>query len=384
MPRTSISLAVGSIFLALAAGCSHQLASQPSASNPPPLPAANSTAAQPSPANLAQKTSRYAQEVSPLLDRKNTATATPREPADSVVEWGKPASPAQQAAAPAPSTQPEAVRHRIANCPAELAAARIGDDFSVPLILPESADRIAPLAKAAPAAVMSTDATEQKLQQLVRDYPHDLANQLNYQLIRFIKDEQTPDLSSVTNLSPEDREILSALMDGLSNFRNTTRADGNLMLSRKIQPLLEMADRLRSEAELTIPTIALCTRVDSFGVYKPVPSIRFAAGNVNEVIVYCEVANFTSIQNEQKMWETRLKEELVLYTDTGLAVWPEKSNAELFVDNARNRRHDFFIPRKIKLPATLTIGRYLLKITLTDERSNRVAEATTPIEIVAE
>ena len=269
------------------------------------------------------------------------------------------------------------------NRPASLASAKFDDDNSVPLILPESADQMDSPAKPAALTITNTDETEKKLQQLVHDYPRNLGDQLDYQLLRFVRQERTPEMGSITGLSSEDREIVSALMDGLNNFRNTTRADGNLMLSRKIQPLLEMADRLRSEAELAIPTVALCTRVDSFGVYRP-RGQRFGAGKENVVIVYCEVANFTSVQDDQKMWQTRLKQEMVLYTDTGLAVWPEKTNAEVFVDTARNRRHDFFIPRKVTLPATLTIGRYLLKITLTDESSNRVAEATTPIEIVAE
>ena len=84
------------------------------------------------------------------------------------------------------------------------------------------------------------------------------------------------------------------------------------------------------------------------------------------------------------MWHTQLKQEMVLYTESGLAVWPEKSNVKLFVDTSHNRRHDFFVARNVNLPASLTIGRYLLKVTLTDDQSNRVAESTTPIEIVAE
>src|SRR5258708_40019751 len=104
------------------------------------------------------------------------------------------------------------------------------------------------------------------------------------------------------------------------------------MLSKKIQPLLDMADRLRSQAELTIPTMALCSSVDRFGVYTPITTTRFGAGKVNSVVVYCEVSNFASIQDETKMWHTQLKQEMDLYTESGLAVWPEKSNVKLFVD----------------------------------------------------
>jgi hypothetical protein len=317
---------------------------------------------------LAHKTSQYAQDVGPLLNGRTGRPAT--QP--SVVQWVQPAAP------PASPSQ--------ANQAVTLASAKLTEDPSLPMVLPESADHITPSAtQPSGSNLVPTDEYEKKLQQMVRDYPRDLGAQLDYQLLRFVREESTPELAEVAQLSLEDREMLSALMDGLTNFRNCVRAEGNPMLSRKIQPLLEMADRLRSETELSVPTIALCTRVDSFGVYKPLRSARFAAepDRDNEAIVYCEVANFTSVQNADKMWETRLRQELVLYTDAGQRVWPDKPNEQLFVDLARNRRHDFFIPRKIKLPATLAVGRYLLKLTLTDDQSHRLAEATTPLEIVA-
>jgi hypothetical protein len=323
---------------------------------------------------LAHKTSQYANEVAPLLNNRGTHPAT--QP--SVVQWVQPAN------APAAAAPPQA------NQAVTLAAAKLTEDSSVPLILPESADHITPPAPQTPstqpaeAVSVSTDEYEKRLQQMVRDYPRDLGAQLDYQLLRFVRQESTPDLAEVAQLSLEDRELLSALLDGLTNFRNTVRSQANPMLSRKIQPLLEMADRLRSQTELNIPTVALCTRVDSFGVYKP-RSARFVAepDRDHEVILYCEVDNFTSIQNAQKMWETRLRQELVLYTDAGQRIWPDKPDLQLFVDQARNRRHDFFIPRKIALPSTLAVGNYLLKMTLTDEQSHRLAEATTPLEIVA-
>jgi hypothetical protein len=311
---------------------------------------------------LARKTSEYAQNMSRLLDQQTQGPAT----RPSVVQWVEPA------------TQPTP----IPNQPAALASARIRDDQSLPMILPESADQIPQASQhTAATTVPSTDDLESKLQKLVHDYPNDLGNQLDYQLLRFVRDEQTPDMADVAQLSGEDRDILLALLDGLNNFRNAAHADGNLMLNRKIQPLLEMADRLRSQAQLAIPTVAFCSEVNSYGVYQPMPSSRFPAGADNQMIVYCEAANFSSVQGSDRMWRTRLKQEMVLYTDTGLAVWPDKPNAESFVDQSHNRRHDFFISRKIELPSVLTAGKYLLKITLTDEESNRVAEANAPLEI---
>ncbi len=332
-----------------------------------------------------RKTSEYAQNVTPLLTSAGSA-ASSRNPSSanrpSVVEWVNPTSKP-----PADAGNSQAADHSpVANRPVALAADRLKQDSSLPMILPESADHIpqASGASVASPAAISTDEYELKLQKLVHDYPRDLGNQLDYQLLRFVRDEPTPDLSDVMQLSAEDRDILLALMDGLNNFRAAARSDDNLMLNRKIQPLLEMADRLRSEAQLAIPTVAFCSEVSSYGVYRPMPSSRFPAGRDNDLIVYCEAANFTSVRGNDSLWRTRLQQQMVLYTDTGQSVWPDKPNSATFVDESRNRRHDFFISRRITLPPTLAAGNYVLKITLTDEESNRVTEASAPLEILAD
>jgi hypothetical protein len=354
---------------------------------------------------LARKTRQYARDMSSILDQQQDGSGPVSLPASrpSVVEWGdlmrESATPGgvtpggtvqstagqpvavQASAVVAPTTQPSGVSDDRANRPASLAAAKANDD--VPQILPESADHITDSTTAGGVNVPSDD-LEKKLYQNVLDYPRDLGNQLDYELLRFVRDESTPDLSTLSGLTSEDKEVLSALLDGINNFRNTVRADGDAMLGQKIQPLVDMVDRLHQQAELAIPVISLCTRVDSFAVYKALPTCRFPAGADNEVIVYSEVANFTSALNNDKMWETRLKQEMTLYTEGGMAVWPEQSNQQLFVDVAHSRRHDFFIARKVQLPQALTIGRYLLKVTITDPQSSRVADATTPIEIIAE
>jgi hypothetical protein len=227
-------------------------------------------------------------------------------------------------------------------------------------------------------------ALETKLGQAVRDYPRDVAGQLDYQLLQFVEDRQTPEMSALGGLPDEDRAILTTVMDGLGNFRETVRSDNNMLLSRKIKPLLDMADRLRSQGELTIPTARLCTKVDGYGMYKEIDPARFSAGVEHPVIIYCEVENFASQLNDAKLWETRLSQEAVLYTDTGMQIWPDKVTPIAAVDTCRNRRHDFFMVNIIHLPGDLTIGRYLLKVTISDELANRVAESTVPLEIVAE
>jgi hypothetical protein len=223
-----------------------------------------------------------------------------------------------------------------------------------------------------------------RLAKRVNDYPHDISAQFDFQLMQFMMDEPVPNLSTLSSLSDEDREMLSAIMDGLSNYRNNLRADNNMLLSRKVRPLLEMSDRLRSLADLTIPTLALCSEVKGFGNYTPFDGDppHFSAGVDHPVLLYCEVQNFSSQLNDAKMWQTALDQDAVLYTEGGMAVWNDKTQA--VNDTARNRRQDFFIVQRMRLPSTLPIGRYLLKVTIEDKQSHHVAESTQPLLIVAE
>lgn len=224
-------------------------------------------------------------------------------------------------------------------------------------------------------------ALSDRLAKRVQDYPHDVSAQFDYQVLRFMMDQPVPDLSTIASLPDEDREMLSAVMDGMSMYRNNLRADNNMLMSRKVQPLLDMAGRLRALADLTIPTLALCQEVKGFGNYTPFEGDppRFSAGVAHPVILYAEVQNFLSQLNTSKMWETQLSQDAVLYTEEGMPVWTDKTRS--VTDTARERRQDFFIVQRIDLPATLPMGRYLLKVTIQDQQSHHVAESTQPLVI---
>ena len=64
----------------------------------------------------------------------------------------------------------------------------------------------------------------------------------------------------------------------------------------------------------------------------------------------------------------------------GVLAWSDDKRE--VTDECRNRRHDFFAYNIIDLPPTLTVGRYVLKVSIEDKNADRVAEATVPVEIV--
>jgi hypothetical protein len=250
----------------------------------------------------------------------------------------------------------------------------IGDE---PRIVPESADF-----QSASPGTLRNDELGNRLRHRLGQNPQDIADQLDLQLYGMLNEDPTAELAAVSALPDDDRELISALIDGLSNFRSTVRQNPNLLAAQKIKPLIEMADRLRSQADLTVATVQLCSRVDAYGKYTPITPARFTAGKASSVIVYCEVENFATKQNARQMWETRLTEQVTIFTDTGMLAWSD--DVHPVTDECRNRRHDFFAYNVITLPKHLTLGRYLLKVSIEDKNADRVAELSVPFEMTAD
>ena len=340
------------------------------------------TPGQPAPDLLAQKTAAYANSL-----QGSDPTDKDASPDGSAALFDKPGGhrhrgqnpfEAQPAAQAPPVVAPPVVVVPPPPVPAaQLASAQISPVPAVkndePKIMPESAD----FASTGP----SKDVLGDRLRKRTRDNPADVADQLDLQLYGMLNDDPAPELAEVTLLTNDDREIVSALVDGISNFRSAIRQDSTMLQAKKIQPLLDMADRLRSQADLTVSTVVLCRRVMGYGNYEPITPTRFPAGKENRVIVYCEVANFLAKQNSQQMWEAKMSEQVTLYTDAGMMAWTGGTNQ--LTDECRNRRHDFFCYNLIQLPPNLTVGRYMLKVSIEDQNAGRVAETTVPLSIAA-
>lgn len=352
---------------------------------------------------IAWKAQNYAKEIAPLIEAR-TATA-PRgsitggavATAPSQVTWldpadfrlGGPAAIKSDETRSAPAVKPvimttpgSANQGAITVEPAAKPPAGTPAPSKMEIATADPAVQDPKPVRAVSQSTVTSDVLADKLSRKVKDYPRDVAAQLEYQMFEFLRDESAPQLSTLSALPSEDRELVSAVMDGLANLRNALRADSNMLLSRKIKPMLDMSERLRSQSDLTIPTMALCKSVTNFATFEPIEPARFVSSVDHQVIVYCEVGNFTSNLNDKQLWETRLTWDLTLFTDQGLQVWSDKT--ETITDAARSRRRDFFVRKIITLPKNLSVGRYLLKASLVDTQSNRVAEATTPIVIVVQ
>lgn len=193
---------------------------------------------------------------------------------------------------------------------------------------------------------------------------------------------ESPTNALGTKLAPAD---LRSLIDARERLlANPTEANRTLLKSlAKIAPA----------GGVRVSRAVLCRRVEGFGRYEPLTTDTFIAGRPIRAIVYTELDGFLAraartgdpVQNGVPMTEqvsVELTQSLTLYQDAdGLQAWHKP--AQRVVETTRAARRDFYLIHTIELPANLTIGRYRLKVTVTDVTSGASDEVTMPITIVA-
>ncbi len=185
---------------------------------------------------------------------------------------------------------------------------------------------------------------------------------------------------AVSALDPDKRDQVRRyhrVIVGLA--QDVASADGQL----DEQAVLDRIDDLFGPQPMRVTNAELCRRVRGYGVYEPFESRVFLAGREHPIIVYAELDNYRVAQTNDQQYEVRLTQKLVLYNESdGLAVW-QQPRVEI-VDQSRNRRRDFFVVQMIRLPARLNVGKYLLKIRITDQHGGSLDEVTLPIQVVAD
>lgn len=135
--------------------------------------------------------------------------------------------------------------------------------------------------------------------------------------------------------------------------------------------------------ELRIKRFELCKRVQSYGVFDPIESRSLLAGTPHRLGLYVELEHFTSQELSPGQYEVKLQQEVELFNMAdGLAVW--RQPVVRIVDQSRNVRRDFFTWQVVELPPRLTVGRYILKVRVTDVHAQMVSEDAVEVRIIAD
>ena len=235
---------------------------------------------------------------------------------------------------------------------------------------------------------------EAEVLQRLSERPSSAASVLDYELLRLLEGDVTAaqlaggaddaePVATAGDLTEEDRRLLGTVREGLLAFRQTLRraeAGPAPLPSEKIEPLMAMARELRRQVGLTLPEIVLCSSVTGFGAYESLAP-QFPTGQPRRTILYVEVDHFASRASGGGGWETNMTLSAVLYDPEGRPVMtmPETQ----IVDHSRRKRRDFFISGYLDLPAAAEAGEYVLKVSVRDDLSQRIAEQSLKVEFVS-
>lgn len=135
---------------------------------------------------------------------------------------------------------------------------------------------------------------------------------------------------------------------------------------------------------LSVPTVELCTRVDSFGRFNAIANRKFLAGTTPKFIVYSEVAGFTSVLEESR-FVTRLATRIVIETERdNVEVWRRSPEWTGSLDGSDVRRNEFFLGEIVQLSQHLTVGGYRLKVEVRDESTGAISSTAVSFQVVAD
>lgn len=148
-------------------------------------------------------------------------------------------------------------------------------------------------------------------------------------------------------------------------------------------PLDRILASLQTRDKLRLNRLCLCQRVDGFGQVVEYPKRGLTTGD--DVLIYCEVANFKSRWQEAADatgFETRLAGSCVLIDAAGDAV-AEKEYG-VVCDVSRTERKDFYLVFPWRVPH-LAPGQYRLMLIIHDELAGRTAAGNEaiPFDVVA-
>lgn len=187
------------------------------------------------------------------------------------------------------------------------------------------------------------------------------------------------------SLSPPELKAVNAVRDlirGLVGDPATARDP-----AKAADRVMDVLKQLAQSKPLAIARAALCSKVNGFGQYTPLGGSAFLAGGTSKAIIYTEIDGFShrdEVNSGEPMYAVELSQEAALFhagDNTLQWRWPEQQIREV----SRNKRRDFFVIRQIDLPRNLTVGQYVLKVTIRDKvDAKAVAQTSLPITIVAD
>jgi hypothetical protein len=190
------------------------------------------------------------------------------------------------------------------------------------------------------------------------------ALEVNLKLLEFLRHQLVND-GTLISLSPDEKESWEHQLEAMETMTHGggEEATGEAT-DATLDSLRKAMARLESIAELQVTNGAICSEIKGFGKYRPFSENTFQAGQ--PILVYCEIANYESKEQEvdsEKLVQSKFKGSYKIENVDGKLV--QTGDYPIIEDNAPKRRSDFYLYFKIELKQ-LEAGNYRLRLEIED------------------
>jgi hypothetical protein len=120
--------------------------------------------------------------------------------------------------------------------------------------------------------------------------------------------------------------------------------------------------------------------VRGFGDLTAIQPAVLSAGD--RLIAYFELAGWTTVAQPDGRFVTEVNYTVQVIDAEGVPTWSDQPQRAQ--DISRTQRNDLFVTRLVRLPETLTPGKYALRIVAEDGATQDKTTATVPFDIEAE
>jgi len=246
--------------------------------------------------------------------------------------------------------------------------------------LPPSRESDAPAVNAPAAARVGLTSLREYLERSPQPDDAPFRDQLDRRVLWAIAGDYEQARAPLRLVTAEQQQLAARFVETWIALREAHEGDLAAAATAARGPLAELEESLRRLADLSIPALKICSVVRGFGQYDEISPPRLPAGGA-EFVLYCEIRDFVSELRGDGLYLTTFDLTTTIFNRAGDIVL-ELRDTDI-VDRSRNRRQDCFIPRLVRLPASLPPGRYVAKVTVADKLGKKVAENSAAFELTA-
>ena len=179
-------------------------------------------------------------------------------------------------------------------------------------------------------------------------------------------------LQAIPVVEPADQEFWQQTFWAIANyFDSAALPDSSDRAKETVAQLRSAVNRLQEKAGLELRHVTFSHKISSFGNYERYQRDEFNPGQ--QVLLYAEVENFRSEPTADGQYRTLLKSSIEIYKAGSQGGPVESIPFAAAEDLCRNPRRDYFHRYSFTIPQNITIGPHVLKLTVEDQLSRKVA-----------